>query len=123
GGGLRARRLGRARVAAEPQAAQEIASRCARLPLAVAIVAARAAAHPGFSLAALAAELPAAPGGLDGFADADQATDVRAVFSWSYRQLSTAAAGLFRLLGLHPGPDSGQAAAARPAGPPLPPLP
>ena len=30
---------------------------------------------------------------------------VRAVFSWSYRQLSPDAARLFRLLGLHPGPD------------------
>ena len=30
---------------------------------------------------------------------------VRAVFSWSYQQLSPDAARMFRLLGLHPGPD------------------
>ena len=42
----------------------------------------------------------------------DRATDVRAVFSWSYRALSAEAARLFRLLGLHPGPDIAVAAAA-----------
>src|SRR5207253_814121 len=44
---LLARRLGAQRVAREPQAADEIIQRCARLPLALAIVAARAATHPG----------------------------------------------------------------------------
>ena len=44
------------------------------------------------------------------------AADVRAVFSWSYRQLSTETARLFRLLGLHPGPDITAAAAASLAG-------
>jgi tetratricopeptide (TPR) repeat protein len=34
------------------------------------------------------------------------------VFSWSYRQLSAEAARMFRLLGLHPGPDISPAAAA-----------
>jgi hypothetical protein len=34
------------------------------------------------------------------------------VFSWSYARLSPAAAGVFRLLGLHPGPDVSTAAAA-----------
>ena len=37
---------------------------------------------------------------------------VRAVFSWSYQHLSPPAAGMFRLLGLHPGPDIALAAAA-----------
>lgn len=40
------------------------------------------------------------------------ATDVRAVLSWSYEALTDAAARLFRLLGLHPGPDVSIAAAA-----------
>src|SRR6185437_1306803 len=37
---------------------------------------------------------------------------VRAVFFWSYRMLSPAAARLFRLLSLHPGPDISLTAAA-----------
>jgi DNA-binding SARP family transcriptional activator/Tfp pilus assembly protein PilF len=109
-------RLGVARVAAEPRAVAEIVARCARLPLALAIVAARAAARTGVPLATLAAELGDAPGGLDAFADGDEAMDARSVFSWSYRALSDGAARLFRLLGLQPGPDASQSAAASLAG-------
>ena len=50
-------RLGAGRAAAEPGAVAEIAGLCARLPLALAVAAARAAARPDFPLAALAAEL------------------------------------------------------------------
>jgi DNA-binding SARP family transcriptional activator/tetratricopeptide (TPR) repeat protein len=113
---LLARRLGRHRIAAEPQAVDEIIALCARLPLALAIVAARAATHPRFSLAVLASELRQARGGLDEFTSADPATDARAVFSWSYQQLSPGAGRLFRLLGLHPGPDIATPAAASLAG-------
>ncbi|HEV2782537.1 MAG TPA: BTAD domain-containing putative transcriptional regulator [Actinophytocola sp.] len=116
---LRAR-IGADRVAAEPAAVEEIIRLCASLPLALAVVAARAATHPGFSLAALAGQLREARGGLDEFAGADPATDPRAVFSWSYLGLSPAAARLFRLLGLHPGPDIGRPAAASLAGLPVP---
>jgi tetratricopeptide (TPR) repeat protein len=41
------------------------------------------------------------------------------VFSWSYNALSTPAAEMFRLLGLHPGPDIAAPAAASLAGIPL----
>ncbi|HEX8928841.1 MAG TPA: BTAD domain-containing putative transcriptional regulator, partial [Actinomycetota bacterium] len=109
---LLARRLGHDRLAAEPEATGELVARCAGLPLALAIVAARAASHPSFPLAALAAQLRRAREELDGFDGGDTATDVRAVFSWSYRRLSAGAAQLFRLLGLHPGPDVTPAAAA-----------
>ena len=44
------------------------------------------------------------------------AANVRAVMSWSYQQLDAAAARLFRLLGLHAGPDISAAAAASLAG-------
>jgi tetratricopeptide (TPR) repeat protein len=50
-------RLGQERVSAEPFAAEEIAARCARLPLALTLVAARGAVHPDFPLATFAAEL------------------------------------------------------------------
>src|SRR5262249_36824561 len=46
----------------------------------------------------------------------DPYTDVRGVFSWSYHALTPDAARLFRLLGLHPGPDLAAPAAASLAG-------
>ncbi|MFH0178656.1 BTAD domain-containing putative transcriptional regulator [Streptomyces cacaoi] len=106
------RRLGAERVAAEPRAADEISELCAGLPLALACVAARAAGHPHFPLAAVAAELREAHGSLDAFARSDASVDVGTVFSWSSRAVSAEAARLFRLLALHPGPDLSLPAAA-----------
>jgi tetratricopeptide (TPR) repeat protein len=94
----------------------ELIGLCARLPLALAITAARAAARPEHPLEALAAELRAAGGPLDALDAGEPTASVRAVFSWSYRQLSPAAARLFRLLGIHPGPDISAPAAASLAG-------
>ncbi|MFI0508358.1 BTAD domain-containing putative transcriptional regulator [Streptomyces sp. WSLK1-5] len=113
------RRLGSDRVAAEPAAADEIGELCAGLPLALACVAARAALHPHFPLAAVAAELREADGSLDAFARSDTSLDVGTVFSWSTRAVSDAAARLFRLLALHPGPDFSLPAAAALAGLPV----
>jgi DNA-binding SARP family transcriptional activator/Flp pilus assembly protein TadD len=110
--GLLARRLGADRVAAEPEALAEIVRRCGGLPLALAIVAGRAATRPEFGLAALVDELREASTGLDLFAGGDPATDLRAVLSWSYRALDPATAKLFRLLAVHPGPEISTLAAA-----------
>jgi DNA-binding SARP family transcriptional activator len=109
---LLGRRLGEARLASDPDAADEIIQRCARLPLALAIVAARAACRPSFRLADIAAELREAKAVLDPLEGDELASGVRAVFSWSYRALPADAARLFRLLGLQPGPDIAIAAAA-----------
>ncbi len=106
------RRLGRERIAAEPAAVDDIVHRCGGLPLALAIVAARAMSHPKFPLAALTVEPCAAPGRLDALAGLDAETDVRVVFSWSYRPLPTSAARLFRLLGVHPADEVTAPAAA-----------
>lgn len=95
-------RLGGGRVAAEPQAVAALVELCARLPLALAVVAARAAAS-GWSLAELAAELASVKGRLGALSAGDDAADVRCVFSWSCAQLSPAADRLFPLLGVHPG--------------------
>jgi DNA-binding SARP family transcriptional activator len=111
-----AARVGADRAAAEPEAIIEIAGLCACLPLALAVAAARAAARPGFPLAALAAELRDAHGRLDALDAGDPGSSVRAVFSWSVRQLGPATARMFRLLGLHPGPDITAPAAASLAG-------
>ena len=99
-------------VADHPLATGEIIERCARLPLALTIAAARAATRPDFPLAVTAAELRQATTALDPFDGGDLPTGIRAVFSPSYRALSTDVARLFRLLGLHPGLDITVAAAS-----------
>jgi tetratricopeptide (TPR) repeat protein/transcriptional regulator with XRE-family HTH domain len=109
---LLAARLGDARAIAEPGAIDQIAGLCACLPLALAVAAARAVARPGFPLVALADELADSADRLDALDAGDPGSSVRAVFSWSYQQLSPEAARLFRLLGIHPGPDITVPAAA-----------
>ncbi|WP_328672301.1 AfsR/SARP family transcriptional regulator [Streptomyces sp. NBC_00328] len=115
-----ARRLGPERLTAEPAAAADIIRLCGRLPLALAVVAAHAKLEPAFPLHAIADDLRHAPDGLDAFTGFDTTTDVRTVFSWSYRALDEPSARLFRLLALHPGPDITATAAAGLAGLPLP---
>ncbi|GAB2962483.1 ATP-binding protein [Saccharothrix stipae] len=106
------RYLGAERVAAEPGAMAELITRCERLPLALAIVAAKATANPDFPLTVLARELREEEGRLDALDAGAPGTSVRVVFSWSYRALGPAAARMFRRLGLAPGPDIGTHAAA-----------
>jgi transcriptional regulator with XRE-family HTH domain/tetratricopeptide (TPR) repeat protein len=112
-------RLGRERAAAEPWAVTELATLCARLPLALSVVVARAAAAPNLPLSSLAAELTELGGRLDALDGGDPAANVRTVLSLSYRYLPEKAARMFRLLGLHPGPDISAAAAASLAGVPV----
>ena len=84
-----AQSAGAARVDAEPAAAEELARLCGRLPLALRIAAERVASRPRSALADLAGELTGARNRLDLLcAGDDDATAVRAVFSWSYRTLS-----------------------------------
>jgi tetratricopeptide (TPR) repeat protein len=101
-----AQSAGAARVDAEPDAADELARLCGRLPLALRIAAERVASRPRSALADLAGELAGARSRLDLLrAGDDDATAVRAVFSWSYRSLPPDAVGVFRSLGLLAGPD------------------
>src|SRR5262249_40196862 len=113
---LLAQRLGADRLTAEPEAVGEIIPRCAHLPLALALVAARAAIRPHVGLHVLAEELRDTQRRWQMLTGDDPTTNVRAVFSWSYQALPPAAARLFRLLGLHPGPEVSPAAAASLAG-------
>jgi DNA-binding SARP family transcriptional activator len=113
------RRLGPDRVAGEPASVDEIIKACAGLPLALAVAAAHAAANSRLPLSAQADALRKTHGRLDALDGGDQYTDVRAVFSWSYQALSAPAARLFRLLGLHAGPDIATSSAASLAGVPL----
>jgi DNA-binding SARP family transcriptional activator/Tfp pilus assembly protein PilF len=94
-----------ARVDADPAAAAALADRCCRLPLALRVAAELVTAQPAVTLASLAGDL-AGQRQLDLLdVSGDPDTAVRAVFSWSYRYLDPSAARVFRLLGLHPGPD------------------
>jgi DNA-binding SARP family transcriptional activator/tetratricopeptide (TPR) repeat protein len=110
---LLTRRLGAERVALEYAAVEELIELCARLPLALNIVSARAAAYPDLALSEIARGLRGARQ-LDSLATGDSAADARAAFSWSYRALDPATAQAFRLVSLVPGPDFGAQAAAAP---------
>jgi len=94
------------RVDADPDAAEGLAEQCARLPLALRVAAELAATRTTTSLSTLVGELTDEQRRLELFdAGDDPRTALRAVFSWSYRQLSAEAARAFRLLALHPGPQ------------------
>nr|CEL19790.1 transcriptional regulator, SARP family [Kibdelosporangium sp. MJ126-NF4]CTQ97015.1 transcriptional regulator, SARP family [Kibdelosporangium sp. MJ126-NF4] len=109
---LLARRLGQRRLAAEPAAVDELLACCAGLPLALAVVAARAALQPGIPLAALAAELRDTSTRLGALDTGDPAANVHAALSWTLAALQPAHVQAFALIGLAPGPHFGLLAAA-----------
>ncbi len=109
---LIAARIGRVRADGEPGAVEEIAELCGRLPLALAVAAAKVAARPAFSLGQLAAELRDPGARLDVLDAGEALASARSVISWSYASLTAPAAMMLRLLGLHPGPDAGVGAVA-----------
>ncbi|SDT18730.1 BTAD domain-containing putative transcriptional regulator [Actinoplanes derwentensis] len=76
----------------------EIIELCGRLPLALAVLAARLTARPALSLDSVAADLRDGARRLGVFTAGSGTPDPRTAFSWSYRQLSSGAARLFRLL-------------------------
>jgi tetratricopeptide (TPR) repeat protein len=94
-------RLGADRFVAEPGAADVLIERCARLPLALAVAAARIATRPALRLSLFAEELRTEKI-LDVLHVRDAAADLRTVFSWSYNALGATAAELFVRLGSHP---------------------
>jgi tetratricopeptide (TPR) repeat protein/transcriptional regulator with XRE-family HTH domain len=101
------------RVDADPEAASTLASLCARLPLALRVAAELAVARPGMPLDAVAAELAGERNRLELLdAGGDPRSAVASVLSWSYRHLPDDAAMMFRLLGLHPGQEWEDHAAA-----------
>jgi tetratricopeptide (TPR) repeat protein len=101
----------------DPGVLAEIAELCAGLPLALAIVAARIALEPHLPISEVVAELRADR--LEALDLGEGERGARAVFSWSVRSLRDPAARLFRLLGLHPGPDIDTHAAAALTGLPM----
>ncbi|MEU0517155.1 tetratricopeptide repeat protein [Streptosporangium sp. NPDC006007] len=109
--------VGAERVDMESAAAEQLVKQCAYLPLALRIIAERITSHPYTDLADFAEELADERACLDALEiEDDELSDVRAVFSSSYRALNPNAARMFRLLGLHPGPEFSAPAAAALAG-------
>jgi tetratricopeptide (TPR) repeat protein/transcriptional regulator with XRE-family HTH domain len=101
------------RAEAEPEAVGTLAAQCSRLPLALRVAAELAAAREGSALTELTGELSDLRRRLDVLdAGGDEGTAVRAVLSWSYRQLEPSAARALRAVALHPGADFDVAAAA-----------
>ncbi|MEU0878554.1 BTAD domain-containing putative transcriptional regulator [Lentzea sp. NPDC005914] len=95
-------RLGANRVAAEPDAADELIELCGGYPLALSITARHAADH---ALTVVAAELhELGLGMLDH--DTDPGASLPSVLSWSLHRLTDQQRTLFGLLGIAPGPDT-----------------
>ena len=88
----------------EPQAVRELVALCGGLPLALVIVAARAATS-GWPLSLIAAQLSDARQRLDALDLGDSITDIRSVFAWSCQQISQDAIALLRMMASLPGPD------------------
>ncbi|MFD0199150.1 MULTISPECIES: AfsR/SARP family transcriptional regulator [Saccharothrix] len=114
------RRLGPGRLAEEAAATDTLVELCAGLPLALAVVATRAAVNPHFTLADVADQLAVDRELLEHMDTGEEDARLCTVFSWSYRLLGPMAARVFRLLGHHPVPSSPVSAAAAVAGLPVP---
>jgi tetratricopeptide (TPR) repeat protein len=115
---LLANHLGSDWVARHADSAGELVRLCDRLPLALSIIGARAAARPDSAATVLMEQLRDARGRLDVLTAGEASSDLRAVLGCSYGYLSAPAARLFRLLSIHPGPEVSAPAAASLAGAP-----
>jgi DNA-binding SARP family transcriptional activator len=109
---LLARVLGAELVAAEPDAAAELARTCSYLPLALRVTAANLSNEPRRGIAEHVRVLRSGDRLSALEVDGDEPTGVRAAFGHSYRALDPDARRLFRLLGLVPGADVPVSAAA-----------
>ena len=88
----------------------ELTRLCGYLPLAIGMVARQLRHHPAWTVAGRAAELAAAAGRLELMATEN--VSVAAAFDLSYADLDPDLQRLFRRLGLHPGAEADQYAAA-----------
>ena len=98
--------VGRERINRDGGPIDDLAEICGGLPIALTMAAARLVARPFLSIRNMVAELADETGRLSALSGPD--TDsIRAVFDVSYRDLSSAAARLYRALSLHPGIEFG----------------
>lgn len=101
---LLARTVGRRRVDAEAGPARQLVTLCGGLPIALCVAAARLVSRPKWTLEKVVADLVDEQRRLARLSFSDDLS-VKAVFDVSYHALSSPAARLYRLLGLHPGND------------------
>ncbi|MEC3981398.1 ATP-binding protein [Amycolatopsis sp. H20-H5] len=94
----------------DTEAVTRVVGRCARLPLALRIAAARLRGNPAWTLAELERRLADEAGRLGELDDGERS--LTAVFQLSHQDLTAAQARLFGLLALHPGADFDATAAA-----------
>jgi DNA-binding SARP family transcriptional activator/tetratricopeptide (TPR) repeat protein len=104
-------RLSTNRVSKDRDAMLRLGRACGGLPLALAIVAARASANPAFPLDLLVREFTQERTPLESLNAGTADLDLGTVFSWSHKGLSDTAARTFALLSAHPGPEISTAAA------------
>lgn len=94
------------RATAEPGATAALAELCARHPLALRIAAERIAGDETMTVTDAVAALSVAANRLTELSvEDDETAAIRTVFGWSYQTLPSPARRMFRLLGLHDGPD------------------
>ncbi|MEV7127380.1 helix-turn-helix domain-containing protein [Streptomyces sp. NPDC093260] len=103
--------VGAERATADPAALADVARRCGHLPLALRVAGNWLATRTGWTVRRLADRLALEERRLDVLSAGD--VRVVAAFDLSYRQLTSAAARMFRRLSLVPGPDVSAACAAR----------
>ncbi|MEU4770017.1 tetratricopeptide repeat protein [Actinosynnema sp. NPDC023794] len=104
-------RLDADRVAAAPDAVEELVTLCGGHPLALSIIARTSDTRPTIPLTEIAAELREL--GLEALDhDTDPAASLPTVLSWSLHHLTDTQRTLFALLGITPGPDTTPPAAA-----------
>jgi tetratricopeptide (TPR) repeat protein len=96
--------VGLLRIKAEPGPARELVGLCGGLPIALCVAAARLVSRPKWTVEKVVADLVDERRRLARLSFGDDLS-VKAVFDVSYQALSPPAARLYRLLGLHPGPD------------------
>jgi hypothetical protein len=108
--------LGQDRLQAEPAAARELVACCGGLPMALSIIAARAAVRPTVPLAALTVELRRCDQPLSVFDGGHASADLRAAFALSWQRLSEPGRQLMRLLARYPDTALDVALLARQAG-------
>ncbi|MEV0610994.1 helix-turn-helix domain-containing protein [Polymorphospora rubra] len=106
--------VGPERVAAEPDAADQLVTLCGRLPLAIRITGNRLASRPRWSVRRLVDLLHDQRRRLTVLTAGD--LGIRAAFEVSYRQLDPAAAAVFRRASLIPGADFDESLVAAVAG-------